>query len=113
MLRGVLVALALAWSIGPILLVVASSFKEAKEIFATPPTLFFAPTLDNYRALWDAHPMFFRGLLSSFVVTLGATAVTLVVSCMAGYVYARHRGRALQATAFFMLAVRMLPPIII
>ncbi|MCX7382043.1 MAG: carbohydrate ABC transporter permease [Alphaproteobacteria bacterium] len=113
LLRWAAVLLALAWSVGPILLVVTSSFKEARDIFATPPSLVFAPTLDNYRALWAHHPMFFRGLLSSLVVTAGATALTLAVSSLAGYVYARHLGRVLQGTAFVMLALRMLPPIII
>ena len=112
-LRWAAILLALVWSIGPIVLVVASSFKEARDIFSTPPSLLFAPTLDNYRALWAEHPIFFRGLLSSLVVTAGATLLTLAVSCTAGYVYARHHGRVLQGTAFFMLALRMLPPIII
>ena len=112
-LRLLLIALALAWSVGPILLVVASSFKEARDIFATPPSLFFTPTLDNYATLWANHPVFFRGLWSSLIVTIGATMLTLAVSCTAGYVYARHQGRLLQGSAFFMLALRMLPPIII
>lgn len=113
LLRWVGVALAVLWSVGPIVLIVASSFKEARDIFATPPSLFFTPTLDSYRALWDGHPAFFRGLWSSLLVTAGATLVTLVASCAAGYVYARHHGRLLQGSAFLMLAARMLPPIII
>lgn len=113
LLRWAAIALALAWSIGPIVLVVASSFKEARDIFATPPSLFFTPTLDSYRELWANHPAFFRGLWSSLLVTAGATVVTLAAACAAGYVYARHHGRLLQGSAFMMLAVRMLPPIII
>jgi multiple sugar transport system permease protein len=108
-----LVGLALAWSIFPIVLVVASSFTQPRDIFSTPPSLTFVPTLDNYRTLWAGHPMFFQGLLSSLIVTVGTTVLTLAVSCMAGYVYARHQGRLLQGSAFMMLALRMLPPIII
>ena len=112
-LRLALIALALAWSVGPIALLVASSFKQARDIFATPPTLLFTPTLENYAALWANHQVFFHGLWSSLLVTVGATLLTLAVSCMAGYVYARHQGRLLQGSAFVMLALRMLPPIII
>lgn len=112
-LRLLLIGLALVWSVFPILLVVTSSFKEARDIFAQPPQLLFSPTLDNYRALIADQPAFFRGLVSSLIVTIGATLVTVAVSCAAGYVYARHHGRALQLSAFFLLAVRMLPPIII
>ena len=113
LLRYFLVALALAWSIIPIALVVLASFKEAKEIFATPPSLLFTPTLDNYRALWAARPDFPRVLFSSLIITTAATGLTVAVSAAAGYVYARHHDRLLQLSAFFMLAMRMLPPIII
>jgi multiple sugar transport system permease protein len=112
-LRGVLIALALAWSGLPILLVVLSSFKEARQIFEVPPTLFFTPTFDNYVTLWNERPEFFRALRNSAIVTLGTTLVTIVASTLAGYVYARHRNRFLSGTAFGMLAARMLPPIII
>ena len=62
LVRGGLIALALAWSAIPILLVVLSSFKEASQIFEVPPALVFRPTLDNYRALWNERPEFFRAL---------------------------------------------------
>jgi len=113
LLRGALIALALAWSGLPILLVVLSSFKEASQIFEVPPALVFRPTLDNYRALWNERPEFFRALRSSLIVTMGTTLLTIVASTLAGYVYARYRNRLLSGTAFGMLAARMLPPIII
>ena len=111
--RALLVALALAWSALPIALVVLSSFKEASQIFEVPPALVFRPTLDNYRALWNERPEFFRALRSSLIVTMGTTLLTIVASTLAGYVYARYRNRLLSGTAFGMLAARMLPPIII
>jgi multiple sugar transport system permease protein len=109
----VLVALALAWSALPIALVVLSSFKEAKQIFEVPPSLLFAPTLDNYAVLWREKPEFLRALANSLVIALGTLVVTLFASTLAGYVYARLRSRLLDASAFGMLAARMLPPIII
>jgi len=91
----VLVALAVAWSALPIVLVVLASFKEARDIFEVPPRLLFAPTLANYQALWAERPEFFRALGSSLVVTLGTALVTIVVSTLAGYVLARHRTPAI------------------
>jgi len=44
------------------------------------------------------------GTFEDIAVTAGATVLTLAVSCTAGYVYARHQGRLLQGSAFFMLA---------
>ena len=111
--RLALIALAVAWSALPILLVVLASFKEARDIFEVPPRLLFTPTLANYQVLWAERPEFFRALGSSLVVTVGTALVTIVVSTLAGYVLARHRNRVLDGTAFGLLAVRMLPPIIV
>ena len=111
--RALLIGAALLWSGLPILLVVLSSFKEAHQIFEVPPSLVFRPTLENYQTLWRERPEFFRALTSSLIVTAGTLVVTLVASTLAGYVYARFRDRFLNASAFGMLAARMLPPIII
>jgi multiple sugar transport system permease protein len=112
-LRLALVALAVLWSAFPVALVVLSSFKPPRDIFSVPPTLIFTPTLTNYAGLWRDWPSFFYNLGSSFVVTVGATLLTIVVSALAAYVYSRYRSRLLTASAFFMLFVRMIPPIIV
>jgi len=106
-------ATAVAWSVFPIAMVVLSSFKPQREIFAIPPSLIFAPSLDNYRRLLAEWPAFLPNMLNSLVVTAGATLLTVVLSTLAGYVYARFRGRALALSAFFMVVVRMLPPIVV
>jgi multiple sugar transport system permease protein len=111
--RLVLIALAVIWSAFPVLLVVLSSFKDPKTIFSTPPSLIFAPTLINYQSLVEEWPGFFGNLLNSIIVTLGATLLTVIVSSSAAYVYSRHKSRLLTASAFFMLFVRMIPPIIV
>ena len=97
----------------PVFWMVLSSFKQPNQIFETPPSLLFQPTLDNYRALWSQHQEFFRGLLSSLYVTIGTSLLVVVASTCSGYVYARFSNPALNLSAFGLLAVRMLPPIII
>lgn len=111
--KAALLLLVIVWSLAPIALVVSASFKPARIIFDVPPQWLFTPTLDNYRLLWSEWPEFFRCLKNSLVVTVGATVLTLVVSSLAGYVYARCQGRALAASAFFMVVIRMFPPIVI
>jgi multiple sugar transport system permease protein len=106
-------ALAIAWSVFPIAMVVLSSFKPQREIFAIPPSLIFSPSLENYRRLLEEWPAFLPNMLNSLIVTVGATLVTVLFSTLAGYVYARFRGRALALSAFFMVVVRMLPPIVV
>ncbi len=113
---GVKLLLALlvaAWSGFPILLVLISSFKRTADIFEFPPRFVFMPTLDNYVTLYREWPEFFGKLFNSLVITIGATLLTLVVTTMAGYVYSRYRNRLLTTSAFFMIVIRMLPPIII
>jgi multiple sugar transport system permease protein len=112
-LRLTAALLAIAWSLFPIAMVVLSSFKPQREIFAIPPTLRFDPTLDNYQRLLADWPAFLPNMLNSLIVTVGATLLTVFAATLAGYVYARFRSRALALSAFFMVVVRMLPPIVV
>jgi multiple sugar transport system permease protein len=112
-LRLGLAGLALVWSGFPVLLVVLSSFKPGRDIFQVPPSFVFTPVLDNYVRLWQVWPAFFTNMRNSLIITLGATALTIVVTTLAGYVYSRFQNRLLTASAFFMILVRMLPPIIV
>ncbi|MBL8655069.1 MAG: carbohydrate ABC transporter permease [Alphaproteobacteria bacterium] len=112
-LRGLALLAIAFWSAFPIALVVMSSFKPARDIFVFPPTWAFAPTLQNYAGLWLRWPDFFRTLGNSLIVTLGATALAVIVSAMAGYVYSRKRNPYLAGSAFFMIFVRLFPPIVV
>jgi multiple sugar transport system permease protein len=112
-LRGLALLAIAFWSAFPIALVVLSSFKPARDIFVFPPTWAFTPTLANYAGLWLRWPDFFRTLGNSLIVTLGATALAVIVSAMAGYVYSRRRNPYLAGSAFFMIFVRLFPPIVV
>lgn len=113
LLRGVVVLLVLVWSGVPIVFVVLSSFKPNQEIFAYPPTLLFAPTLEHYRDLLTKWPDFLRTLGNSLAVTVGATLVCVGASLLAGYVYSRVRSPIATASAFYMVGIRLLPPIVV
>lgn len=112
-LRGVALALLVAWSAFPIFLVVASSLKPPRDIFVYPPRWLFEPTLENYAGLVTRWPDFFRNLANSAIVATGATLLAVVASALAAYVYSRFRSTALTATAFFMIFIRLIPPIVV
>lgn len=112
-LRVLVIGIGVIWSAFPIFMVVSSSFKAPIDIFAVPPKLLFEPTLDNYRQLASAWPEFFDGLVNSLIVTAGATVLTAIVSLFAGYAYSRYRSPLLTGSAFFMILVRMLPPLVV
>jgi multiple sugar transport system permease protein len=105
--------LAVCWSVFPIALVVLSSFRPQRDIFAIPPTLIFSPTFNNYARLLEQWPAFLPNMLNSFLITAGATLVCVGFATLAGYVYARFQSRLLAVSAFLMVALRMLPPIVV
>jgi multiple sugar transport system permease protein len=117
LLIGIGKALALSailiWSLFPIAFVVLSSVKPGRDIFAVPPKFLFEPTLQHYASLWTNWRGFFEGLLNSFVITGGATLLTIVVSLMAGFVYSRYRSATLTSSVVFLVVVRLIPPIVV
>lgn len=113
LLKSAALFLVLAWSLVPIILIVISSFKADKDIFAAPPQLLFAPTFDNYVALWVRWGDFFHALLNSAIITVGATLLAVLSSALAGYAYSRFRHPALAGSAFFLIFVRLIPPIVV
>ena len=111
-LRMLALAAVLLWSGFPILIVVWSSLRLPRDIFGAGGSL-MSLTTRNYINLWQRWPDFFHNLANSLAIALCATALTLVVSFLAGYVYSRRDGRLLTGSAFFMILVRLLPPIVI
>jgi multiple sugar transport system permease protein len=111
--KAAALAVVLVWSLAPIILIVASSFKPERDIFATPPRLTFTPTLAHYIDLVNKWPDFFKGLVNSLMITGGATLLAVAASTLAAYAYSRYRGRLLSASAFFLIFIRLIPPIII
>lgn len=112
-LKAIAILMVLAWSLVPIILIALSSFKADKDIFAAPPTLTFAPTFENYISLWSRWGDFFTGLGNSTIITVGATILAVATSAMAGYAFSRYRHPALSASAFFLIFIRLIPPIVI
>jgi multiple sugar transport system permease protein len=83
------------------------SFRQGGDIFDM--RLVFAPTLDNYRALWTG--LFPGSLANSVIVSLGATALSLLLGVPAAYALSRWRFRRRRALALWILASRMAPPV--
>jgi len=113
LLRGLAVALVIVWSAGPVMFIVISSFKPQLQMFAYPPSLAFVPTFEHYVALWNEWDAFFPTLKNSLIVSVGATVLAVFVSFLAGYVYSRYAGRLLAISAIYMIAIRLLPPIVV
>ncbi|MEZ4597576.1 MAG: carbohydrate ABC transporter permease [Chloroflexota bacterium] len=94
--------------IGPLSLMVMSSFKTNRQIFADPLALPTSLGLDNYANAWDqAH--FSTYILNSLLVTGLSVVLTIVVATLASYPLSRYRLPFLSAVLAFFLLGLMLP----
>lgn len=113
LLKALAFALVLIWSLVPVLMIAVSAFKSDKDIFAAPPKLLFTPNLRNFELLWRNWGDFFSGLLNTAIITVGATLLAVIASALAGYAYSRFRHPMLSFSAFFLIFIRLIPPIVI
>jgi len=94
----------------PIYLILASSLKQPVDMFSQPPKFVFTPTLQNYYDLFTMRP-FHLQILNSLIVALGSTAFSLVVGSLAAYAISRIKNKWINDVAFWILSMRMFPPI--
>jgi ABC-type glycerol-3-phosphate transport system permease component len=103
------VALTLVISLAPFAWMAISSVTSTRELYSVPPHwLPHAPTLHHYRTvLWASNiPRYF---LNSVVISLGSTAIALVLAVFASYGFARFRFRGRRAAQAFVLVGQLLP----
>jgi multiple sugar transport system permease protein len=89
----------------PTVWMVLSSFKPSFEVTAYPPTLIFAPTLENYVQLTETTP-FLSYTLNSIIVTVGSAGLGLLFGIPAAFAVSWTR---ITWPAVLTLAARMAP----
>lgn len=94
----------------PVAWIMMSAFKSTNDILATPPKLLFQPTLQNFVDLTTQPlaPTFFK---NSFLISIFAVAVALVVSFMAAYAFSRFKLPGTSFLMFLLLSIRMVPAV--
>lgn len=95
----------------PVLWALLTSFKTERDVLAYPPKVVFEPTLAAYRDVLFGASSIVPNLVSSIILSLGATFLTLLVAVPAGYALARLELPAKRASGFYVLATQMLPPV--
>lgn len=106
----------------PIFWMVTSSFKLPKDILVMPPKWIFKPTLDNYLAVFFGKQTiagttfpevegFGRSLLNSVIISVGSTAIAMLIGLPVAYAMSRFRFNGKNLLAFFVLSIRMAPEI--
>lgn len=97
--------------LAPFYWIVISSLTHRNELFSIPPQYFPSFTLENYVNLARQVP-FFDYLRNSLAFGVGTTLLTLVVSFLAAYGFARYPVRGSNALLFLLLMSMALPEII-
>jgi multiple sugar transport system permease protein len=108
-----LLAVGLAFVLIPIWYMVATSFKPQTMIFEMPPRLWpQAWTLKNYIAALGKD-QFGQYFLNSVWVVLGATCLTVLVSSMLAFVFARLQFPGKEIVFYVFLLGMMVPPVML
>ncbi len=96
----------------PFLWMLFTSFKPQQEIFKMPPIVFTTHyTLVHYaKALTQGN--FLLYFKNSMVVSVWTTVLTVIVTSLAGYAFARLKWRGREFLFMIVLAVMMLPGLI-
>jgi multiple sugar transport system permease protein len=100
-------ALLLLAALFPFFWLLQMSFRSNEDILGL--NLFFAPTLDNYRALRVGQ--FPHSFINSALASGASTLLSLLIGVPAAYALSRVEVRARRQIALWVLATRMAPPI--
>jgi len=94
----------------PLFWMFLTSFKEQRDIFTMPPTLFFTPTLESY-ITYLQRPDIWRRLVNTVIVAVGSGVLSVIAGAMAGYALARIKLRGAGTIGLLILLSRGVPPI--
>lgn len=98
----------------PFLWMVISALKPKNEIRSAIPSLMIdSPTLDNFkRVLVDNG--FLTYIKNSFVISIAATLLSMVIAVMAGYALSRYfKKRVVKTSNFLMMLSQMIPGVLL
>ncbi|MEM8755777.1 MAG: carbohydrate ABC transporter permease [Pseudomonadota bacterium] len=127
MLRVVLAWAVVALFVFPLYYWITVAFKDAKEIFDTPPNVWsFSPTVKNFEEVFGISLGFIQQrevlpgggdfrmgprLWDSVVIAVASTFLAVVISTLAAYALSRMEFRGRHAFVGWVLSTRMMPPV--
>ena len=106
------IAVYLFITVAPLVWVLSTSFKPNQEAIRFPPKFLpDHPTLENYFfVLTD--PKLVLSLINSLIVSVGSTALSVTVSALGGYAFARYDFKGKNLLMSTILALFMIPVVI-
>ncbi|MFJ4651831.1 carbohydrate ABC transporter permease [Nocardia sp. NPDC088792] len=102
----------LAWVVGigfffPVLWMALTAFKQEGDAYTDPPKLFFAPTLDQFRAVLNGG--IGTALANSAFATVMSTILVLALGVPAAFALSLRPVRKTRDALFFFISTKMLP----
>lgn len=106
--NGIIIFFALL-SLFPLYWLITSSFKASAAIYKMPPDWFPSSwALDNYTALFKNQPAF-RWIFNSFFVSITSTLLTVLLSSLSAYAFAKLKFRYKNVVYLFFLSSLLVP----
>lgn len=108
----VLIGVFLFITLSPLIWILSTSLKPNTEAISFPPKIVpEEPTIDNYFfVLTD--PTLARSLVNSLIVSIGSTVLSVTVSALGGYAFARFDFRGKNIIIGIILGLFMIPVVI-
>jgi sorbitol/mannitol transport system permease protein len=101
------VALLLFFPLGWLLL---TAFKTELQAIAIPPTIFFSPTLENFREVQERSD-YFMFAKNSVITSVLSTLLGLAIAAPAAYAMAFFKGKYDKDILMWMLSTKMMPAV--
>ena len=96
----------------PLVWVLSTSFKSNEEAISLPPQFIPTnPTLDNYLFV-VTEPRIVHSLFNSFIVSIGSSVISVAISALGGYAFARFQFKGKNILLSIILGLFMIPVLI-
>ncbi len=100
-------------SVFPAIWMLSTSIKKPTEMFDNPPEIIpDEPTFDNYLTVTSSSKMY-TAFMNSTIITVCVVFLTLLISVLAGYGFARHAFRGSSVLKIGLLFGQMIPSVVI
>jgi multiple sugar transport system permease protein len=97
----------------PIYWLFSSALKPAKDLWTIPPSFFPLQPDFSHLAQIIREREFPKYLFNSLVVSLGSAAISLFLGSLVAYSLTRYPMRGRKQIAFWLISLRMMPPIVV
>lgn len=104
-------AATLAFVLLPIVWIALTAFKSDGDAFTLK--VFFAPTLDSFRAIFSKPLSFGPLLVNSLIVSLATIVIAIPLALMAAYAFSRYTFVGNTALLIWVLATQFIPPVVV